>query len=215
MTIRAITGLLGVGIVLVAAVFYGFQALGHDSPQSMQVCLATSLATIAARFASSTLQAIFGGLALAMGLYMTLGKSTWRLGATVPQGLTRAILSPIVGCLSVPMGIGGGGFGVPPMTLFNLPIRRAVATAAGFGVLLAAPSVLGFLSVRIDPAGQPPWIFGAVNLPAFAPVVAMALLTTPIDVRLAHRLDPTPLERIFALFPIAVAPDMVRKALGW
>mgnify|MGYP000371471633 CR=1 FL=1 len=41
-------GLLGVGggIVLVPAFFYAFSALGYDSPQLMQVCLATSLATI-------------------------------------------------------------------------------------------------------------------------------------------------------------------------
>ena len=43
------------------------------------------------------------------------------------------------------MGIGGGSFGVPLMTLHNVPIHRAVATAAGFGVIIAAPSVLAFL----------------------------------------------------------------------
>src|SRR6056297_3248049 len=43
-----LAGLLGVGggIVLVPAFFYAFQTLGYDGPQLMQVCLATSLATI-------------------------------------------------------------------------------------------------------------------------------------------------------------------------
>ena len=43
-----IAGLLGVGggIVLVPAFLYAFTALGYDGPQIMQVCLATSLATI-------------------------------------------------------------------------------------------------------------------------------------------------------------------------
>ena len=43
-----LAGLLGVGggIVLVAAFYYAFQTLGYDSPQLMQICLATSLATI-------------------------------------------------------------------------------------------------------------------------------------------------------------------------
>ena len=43
-----LAGLLGVGggIVLVPCFFYSFQALGFDGPQLMQVCLATSLATI-------------------------------------------------------------------------------------------------------------------------------------------------------------------------
>ena len=43
-----LAGLLGVGggIVLVPAFFYAFQTLGYDGPQLMQICLATSLATI-------------------------------------------------------------------------------------------------------------------------------------------------------------------------
>ena len=43
-----LAGLLGVGggIVLVPAFFYAFKTLGYDSPQLMQICLATSLATI-------------------------------------------------------------------------------------------------------------------------------------------------------------------------
>ena len=42
-----LAGLLGVGggIVLVAAFYYAFQTLGYDSPQLMQICLTTSLAT--------------------------------------------------------------------------------------------------------------------------------------------------------------------------
>ena len=43
-----LAGLLGVGggIVLVPAFFYVFGALGFEGPQLMQLCLATSLATI-------------------------------------------------------------------------------------------------------------------------------------------------------------------------
>jgi len=43
-----LAGWLGVGggIVLVPAFFYAFQTLGYGGPQLMQLCLATSLATI-------------------------------------------------------------------------------------------------------------------------------------------------------------------------
>ncbi|MEO1732106.1 MAG: sulfite exporter TauE/SafE family protein [Pseudomonadota bacterium] len=251
-----LAGLLGVGggVVLVAAFFYTFQALGYDGPQLMQVCLATSLATIivtsirsvlghnrkgavdwnilrtwapgiaigaalgvlvAAQLSSTTLQGIFGVLALIVGLYMLFGQSQWRLGHAMPTGLGRAILSPVVGLLSVLMGIGGGSFGVPLMTLYNTAIHRAVATAAGFGVIIAVPSVIGFLFVSIDPATRPPYSIGAINLPAFAIVIAMTLLTTPIGVRMAHAMDPKPLKRVFAVFLILVALNMLRKSMGW
>jgi uncharacterized membrane protein YfcA len=250
-----LAGLLGVGggIVLVPAFFYAFQTLGYDGPQLMQMCLATSLATIivtsvrsvlshnkkgavdwdilrtwapgivigavlgmltVAQLRSGTLQAIFGILALIVGLYMAFGRAEWRVGQEMPRGGARAALSPLVGFMSVLMGIGGGSFGVPLMTLYNTPIHRAVATAAGFGVLIAVPSVIGFLFVQIE-TGAPPFTVGAVNLIAFGIIIAMTLITTPWGVRLAHAMDPRPLKRVFAVFLILVALNMLRKAFGW
>lgn len=170
---------------------------------------------IAARLKSAALQAIFGGVGVCVGLYLAFGKSDWRIGHAMPGGLRRAILSPIVGFLSVLMGIGGGSFGVPLMTLYGSPIHRAVATAAGFGVLIAVPSVAGFLLTPVEPASRPPYTVGAVNLPAFVLIVAMTLITAPLGARLAHRLDPKPLKRIFAVFITLVALNMLRKAAGF
>ncbi|MDN5787786.1 sulfite exporter TauE/SafE family protein [Pseudorhodobacter sp.] len=249
-----IAGLLGVGggIILVPAFFYAFGHLGYGGPQLMQVCLATSLATIivtsarsvmshnrkgavdwvvlrswwpfigsgaivgmlvASSLRSTTLQLIFGVLALIAGLYMAFGKSHWRLGQAMPTGPKRMGIGAGVGFFSVLMGIGGGSFGVPMMSLYNLPIHRAVATAAGFGIIIAVPSVIGFLLINI--ADAPPYTIGAVNLPAFAVVIAMTLLTAPLGVKLAHRMDPAPLKRIFAVFITIVALNMLRKVAGW
>ncbi|SEI97268.1 Uncharacterized membrane protein YfcA [Cribrihabitans marinus] len=251
-----LAGLLGVGggIVLVPAFFYAFQTLGYDGPQLMQMCLATSLATIivtsvrsvlghnrkgavdwdilrgwgpgivlgavlgvlvASSLRSVALQALFGVLGVVIGAYLGLGRAHWRLGEAMPRGLRRAVLSPMVGFLSVLMGIGGGSFGVPLMSLYGTPIHRAVATAAGFGVIIAVPSVLGFLFLQIDPANRPPLTIGAVNLVAFFVVIAMTLFTAPLGVRLAHAMDPKPLKRVFAVFLTLVALNMLRKALGW
>ncbi len=160
---------------------------------------------------STTLQAIFGVLAFIVGLYMGLGRANWRLGQAMPTGPLRAVLSPMLGFLSVLMGIGGGSFGVPLMSLYNTAIHRAVATAAGFGLLIAVPSVVGFL--LIDMGDQaPPMTLGAVNLVAFVIVIAMTLITTPWGVRFAHAMDPGPLKRVFAIFLVLVALNMLRRA---
>lgn len=249
-----IAGLLGVGggLVLVPAFFYTFEHLGYGGPQLMQVCLATSLATIivtsvrsvlshhrrgavdwhilrtwgpwiaagailgmllASQLRSTTLQAVFGILGLCAGLYMAFGKTGWRLGTAMPGGARRNLLGTGIGFLSVLMGIGGGTFGVPLMSLYNLPIHRAVATAAGFGLIIATPSVLGFLTMSVD--AKPPYTLGAVNLPAFIAIIAMTLITTPFGVKLAHAMNPRPLKRAFAVFIILVALNMLRKAAGW
>lgn len=251
-----LAGLLGVGggIVLVPSFFYVFQYLGYSGPQLMQVCLATSLATIivtsmrsvlshnkkgavdwdilrkwapgivvgaiagvfvAASLRSTTLQMIFGTLGIVIGAYLGLGRAEWRLGQVMPQGKIRALLSPLVGFLSVLMGIGGGSFGVPLMSLYGTPIHRAVATAAGFGVIIAVPSVAGFLLIEIEAASKPPFTIGAVNFAAFGVIIMMTLLTAPLGVKLAHAMNPKPLKRVFAVFLTLVALNMLRKALGW
>lgn len=166
---------------------------------------------VASGLRSVQLQIIFGVLALVAGLYMAFGKSGWRLGPEMPKGPRRTAIGAAVGFFSVLMGIGGGSFGVPMMSLYNLPIHRAVATAAGFGIIIAVPSVVGFLLVPVESA--PPYSLGAVNLPAFAMTIAMTLLTAPLGVRLAHGIDPRPLKRIFAAFITIVALNMLRKVL--
>ncbi len=168
---------------------------------------------LAAALKSTALQAIFGVLALIAGLYMAFGRDEWRLGKSMPGGVTRIGLGGALGFFSSLMGIGGGTFGVPMMSLYSLPIHRAVATASGFGIVIAVPAALGFLTLRIDHA--PPWSIGAVNLPAFLVIIAMTLITTPLGVRLAHAMDARPLKRAFAIFITLVALNMLRKVIGW
>ncbi len=102
---------------------------------------------------------------------------------------------------------------MPMMSLYAFPIHRAVATAAGFGIIIAAPSAVAFLLLPVENA--PPYTIGAVNLPAFFVIITMTLLTTPYGVALAHRLDGRPLKRAFAIFITLVALNMLRKAAGW
>ena len=63
-------------------------------------------------------------------------------------------------------------------------------------------------------AGRPPFTIGQVNLVAFVLVVAMTMITAPWGVKLAHAMDPKPLKRIFAVFIMIMALNMLRKAFG-
>lgn len=249
-----LAGLLGVGggIVLVPAFYYAFSVLGYGGDGLMQVCVATSLATIvvtswrsvkahaakgavdgetlrgwgagiavgalvgalvATQLRSQTLTAIFAVLALVVSAYMAFSRPGWRIAERMPTGPVRLAYAPVVGFLSVLMGIGGGSFGVPLMTLHGVAIHRAVATAAGFGMLIAAPAVALFLVLPVD-LPRPPLTIGYVNLPAFAVIVAMTVLTAPVGARLAHAMDPKPLKRVFAVFLFLVALNMLRRAVA-
>ena len=249
-----IAGLLGVGggIILVPAFLYTFLHLGYDGPQIMQVCLATSLATIvftsqrsvrahakkgavdfdilrgwgpgisvgavagvivAGGMKTTWLMVVFGVLGSIIGLYLAFGRDSWRLGDRMPTGIGRAITAPVIGFLSVLMGIGGGSFGVPLMRLYGQPIHRAVATASGFGLMIAIPSVIGFLLQGWGAPGLPPFTVGLVNIPAFLVVIGVTMITTTWGVRLAHAMNPRPLKLAFAAFIMIMALNMLRKAL--
>lgn len=249
-----IAGLLGVGggIILVPAFYFAFEGLGYGPDGLMQLCLATSLATIAVTSVRSVmahhrrgavdwdilrgwalgiglgailgvvaanglrgqiLMVIFGVLGMMVGLYLAFGRESWRLGDAMPTGPRRAVTGPVLGFLSVLMGIGGGSFGVPLMSLYGVPIHRAVATASGFGVMIAVPSVIAFLLVPGMVENRPPLTIGQVNLVGFVVVVAMTLITTPLGVRLAHAMDAKPLKRAFAVFILIMAVNMILKAV--
>ena len=168
---------------------------------------------VAAGLKTTALQAVFGVLAGLAGLYMAFGRPEWRLGAAMPGQPLRGVQATILALFSTLMGIGGGTFGVPLMSLYSVPIHRAVATASGFGILISVPALIGFLLLNV--ADAPPYSVGAVNLPAFALIIPMTLLTTPLGVRLAHAMDPAPLKRAFAVFITLVALNMLRKVVGW
>ncbi len=250
-----LAGLLGVGggVVLVPGFYYAFASLGYSSPQLMQICLATSLATIIVtscrsvlshhkkgavewwilkiwapgivigailgKFTVSSLntqmlQYIFGILLVFIGLYMAFGNSSFRVADQLPKGIKGRVFSPFVGFLSVLMGIGGGSFGVPLMTMFGVPVHRAVATAAGFGVIIAVPSVIGFLLTPLPEGTAPPFTIGTVNIAAFLVVIAMTTFTAPLGAHLAHMTDPKKLKKFFGGFLLLVALNMLRKAMG-
>ena len=249
-----LAGLLGVGggIVLVPAFLFTFGALGYDNAALMQICLATSLATIivtslrslgkhrakgavdvdtlktwapgimvgaglgvlvANGLSSDALKVVFGALTTLIGIWLALGRTDLRLGDAMPGGALRAGLSSVTGFLSTLLGIGGGSIGVPLMTLFGHPIHRAVGTASGFGLLIAVPSVLGFLLSPVPEAGRPPLTIGAVNVPTFVIVVILTWLTAPLGVALAHRMNAERLRRVFGVFLFLVGARMVWSIL--
>ncbi|ARE39699.1 membrane protein [Rhodovulum sp. P5] len=104
-----LAGLLGVGggLILVPAFFYAFSALGYDSPQLMQVCLATSLATIIVTSVRSVLShnrkgavdwAVLRGWAPGIAIGAVIG-------VLVAAMLRSVVLQGIFGVLGVGAGL--------------------------------------------------------------------------------------------------------------
>lgn len=175
------------------------------------VLAGTVLATLAA---FSTLTAIFATVALLVSLYMAFGRPGWQIASQLPRGPGAWSLAAIIGAVSAMMGIGGGTMAVPTLSLFGVPIHRAVGTAAGFGMVIAVPGTLGFVLGGWNQPALPPFSLGYVNGLAFVLIVPTTVLLVPAGARLAHALSTTALRRAFAVFLGFTALRMIADILG-
>lgn len=157
-------------------------------------------ATIASFLSGESLQAVFGIVALVVALNMAFGKQSWRLGDQLPNEPARGLMGVVIGGFSSMMGIGGGTLSVPIMTLFNVPVHRAVGTASAIGLIIAVPGAISFVISGWGVDGLPPFSLGHVSLLGFALIVPMTILAAPWGAKLAHALPVVWLKRAFAVF---------------
>jgi len=129
----------------------------------------------------------------------------------LPGGLPSALIGAGGGLVSGIAGIGGGNVIVPTLVYFNTPLHRATATSSALGVPVALAGSLGYVAVGYG-RDLGTGMLGYVYLPAFAAIVAAAVLTAPLGVRAAHRIQPLPLRRAFGVLLVLVAGRMLYTA---
>ncbi len=158
------------------------------------------------------LKIVFGVGVLLMGLHFlfpVLAKKT-AAEEQMPTGVARAGLGSALGAFCSLLGIGGGTPAVLIMTLNGVNIHRAIATAAGFGTLIAIPGAIGNILIGLGQKGLPIGSVGYVNLIALAAIVAMSFFTAPLGVAAAHSLDPVKLKRVFGVYLVVTAGFMLK-----
>lgn len=161
--------------------------------------------TTVARFASPVVfQAVFAVVALVVALKLLTGGKGWNLGETLPGKLIMRFAGSVIGFVSAIMGIGGGAVSNLFLTLYGMPIHRAVATSAGVGFLIAVPGTIGYIFAGLGQPDLPPGSLGFVSIVAFALTIPASLLTTRFGVSIAHRLSSRTLQIAFGCFLVFV-----------
>lgn len=160
-------------------------------------------------FSGLILTAVFAVVALVVSLHMAFNREDWTVAKELPGGLKRWPIGFGIGGFSVLMGIGGGTLGVPTLTLFGVPIRRAVGTASAFGLIISVPGAIGFIVSGFGNASLPPLSIGYANILGFALIVPATMLTAPLGAKIAHTIKPRLLRRAFAFFLFLTALRMI------
>ena len=160
---------------------------------------------VAAYLSSEELRAVFAIIALVMALRLLFNRDSWRLGTEIPGNPARAIIGVVMGFFSTLMGIGGGIMNNTFMSLYGRPMHQAVATSSGVGVLIAIPGTVGYIAAGWSNPLLPIGSTGYVNWIAFAAIIPVAMVVTPLGVRIAHAMEKRQLEIGFGLFCLFVA----------
>ena len=200
-------------------------ARAHHRRQSVDLKIAKRWAiwifigSIAGAFAASQLHSnvlaiIFATLALLIAVKMLFWPESRNLTEDVPNNWLMPVIPTLIGGLSSMMGIGGGTFSVMTLTMFGVPIHRAVGTAALFGLVISLPGTLGFIVTGYSDTRVPAGSLGYVNLIGFALIAPATVLAAPLGARLAHAFSARKLSMAFGFFLIIASLRLFYRAFA-
>jgi len=170
-------------------------------------------ASLAARLPQEILKAGFGGLILAIALWMGLGVlPKLRRKDAEPQenlALVAACGFPI-GVVSGLTGIGGGVLIVAVLVLaLDFPVHTAVGTSVAAIILGSLGGIVGYIVNGIGVPGLLPYSIGYVNLLIFLCLAATSIPMAQLGARAAHALPAKPLMYIFIAFMVYAGLEMI------
>lgn len=134
------------------------------------------------------------------------------IAAEMPKGVMRGGLGSFLGGYCTLLGIGGGTPAVLIMTLSGQPMHRAVATAAGFGTIIAVPGTIGSILAGLGQSGLPFGSLGYVNVIAALAITSMSVITAPWGVAAAHSLNAVHLRRALGAYLLVTSSIMLVSA---
>ncbi|WP_370261649.1 sulfite exporter TauE/SafE family protein [Limnobacter sp.] len=157
---------------------------------------------------------VFGSIALLVAANMVLRSNAKPVAQTLPGSPWRQGIGTFIGGFSTLMGIGGGTLSVPILNGFNVPMHRAVGTAAAIGMVISIPGAIGFLLNGLNAENTPPLTIGYINLIGFALIVPATMWMAPIGANMASATTAKRLKLAFALFLAITAVRMLYGALS-
>jgi uncharacterized membrane protein YfcA len=151
---------------------------------------------VAASLPLTTLRLLIGTF---LGIVSIVMLTSWRPSPhrALPGALASSAIAGTAGLVSGMAGIGGGNVIVPTLVFHNVPVHRATATSSTLGFPVALSGALGYIVRGWNETALTNGFLGYLYLPALAALVASSMLMAPVGVRLAHRIAPGPLRKVF------------------
>ena len=144
---------------------------------------------------------IFIFLAFLIALNMAFQRDPIIISKDLPKSkLINLIMSSFIGFLSVLIGIGGGSFSVPTLTMFSKKIHEAVGTSATIGFFIAFPGAIILMISGASISDLPPFSIGYLNLAIVLLVSSTSIFFANLGAKVSVKVNKVSLRRIFAIF---------------
>ena len=170
-------------------------------------------ATLAARLPGRILEVGFGGLVLAVALWMGLGlmpKLARRAEDPRENSIITAACGFPIGMVTGLTGLGGGALIVPTLVLgLNFPIHVAIGTSVACIIFTSLGGIAGYIVNGLGVSGLPSHSIGYVNLPIWLCLAATSIPLAQLGARAAHALPARPLKYIFIAFMVYTGLKMI------
>lgn len=160
------------------------------------------------------LKIIFAASQIGFGSYMILRAHKTNLVDALPRQPFLSVFAAANAGLATLMGVGGGVQNVTFMTICNVPIHRAIATAAAIGPFIAAIGTAGFIYIGLENSNLPPYSFGYISIAAFLTIIITSVAFAPLGAKYAHSLPVPKLKKYFAIFMLIIAAKMMFEILA-
>ena len=172
------------------------------------VIIGAFLGGMVAAHLSATLLKIFFILFLYyIGLQMLLNIKP-KASREIPGFLGNTAAGGVIGAVSSTVGIAGGALFVSYMAWCNVPMHKAIGTAAAITFPVALAGAAAYLISGLDIEGLPGPHLGFIYVPALLGIAMASVCTAPLGAKLSHTLPVPKLKKIFACLMFAVATQM-------
>ena len=161
---------------------------------------------IAAHLSGAVLQIGFGGLVLAIAVWMALGlmPRLSREGEELRENLPLvAVLGFPIGIVSGLSGLGGGALIVPMLVLaLSFPMQTAVGTSVATIMFSSLGAFISYAINGLGVSGLLPHSIGYINLPMWALLAVTSIPLAQFGARAAHALPAKQLKYVFIAFMV-------------
>jgi uncharacterized membrane protein YfcA len=175
-------------------------------------------ATLAAHLPGWVLRTVFGGVVLAVAVWMGLGPTSRPSGEGAEPRDNRLLFAALgfpIGMISGLTGLGGGALIVPALVGTSaFPVHLAVGTSAASIMFTGLGGIIGYVANGAGVAGRLSYSIGYINLPLWFCLIAASVPMAQLGARTAHALPARRLRYVFVALMLYIGLRMI-GVFGW